>query len=147
LKILKLRKQKLDLFASIVQQFGELHAPVEQDGKYVFQRLTRWSEARLGYDRTILPHKKYFLPPRETLFHYGKEVYHFDLAALCFEEKRCARIDQRNENSLGSRWHAASFGGLPFRDTQPRLRQGSEGLREEPKSATTLRPRTSRGTE
>jgi hypothetical protein len=40
LKILKLRKEKLDLFASVVQQFGELHAHVEQDGKYVFKRLT-----------------------------------------------------------------------------------------------------------
>ena len=69
-KILKLPKEKLDLFASVVQQFGELHAPVEQDGKYVFKRLTRWSDARLEYDRTILPPKKYFLPPRETLFRY-----------------------------------------------------------------------------
>src|SRR5271157_2628529 len=70
-KILKLPKEKLDLFASVVQQFGELHAPVEQDGRYVFKRLTRWSEARLDYNRTILPPKKYFLPPRETLFHYS----------------------------------------------------------------------------
>jgi len=70
LKILKLRKEKLDLFASVVQQFGELHAPVEQDGKFVFKRLTRWSDARLEYNRTILPPKKYFLPPRETLFRY-----------------------------------------------------------------------------
>src|ERR1035438_700756 len=65
-KILKLPKEKLDLFASVVQQFGELHAPVEQDGKYAFKRLTRWSDARLDYDRTILPPKKYYLPPRET---------------------------------------------------------------------------------
>jgi len=35
-KILKLPKDKLDLFASVVQQFGEIHAPVEQDGKYAF---------------------------------------------------------------------------------------------------------------
>src|ERR1035437_6360524 len=30
----------------------------------------RWSDARLEYDRTILPPKKYFLPPCETLFRY-----------------------------------------------------------------------------
>ena len=70
MKILKLPKEKLDLFASVVQQFGELHAPVEQDGKYVFRKLNRWSDARLEHDRTILPPKKYFLPPRETLFRY-----------------------------------------------------------------------------
>jgi coenzyme F420-reducing hydrogenase alpha subunit len=33
LKILKLPKGKLDLSASVVQQFGELHAPVEQDAR------------------------------------------------------------------------------------------------------------------
>jgi len=69
-KIRKLPKEKLDFFASVVQQFGEVHAPVEQDGKYVFKRLSRWSEARLDYPRTILPPKKYFFPPRETLFQF-----------------------------------------------------------------------------
>jgi len=70
MKVLKLPKKNLDFFASVVQQFGEVHAPVEQDGKYVFKPLRRWSEARLDYDRSILPLKKYFLPPRETLFRY-----------------------------------------------------------------------------
>jgi hypothetical protein len=73
MRTLKLPKDKLDFFASVAQQFGEVHAPVEKDGKFVFQRLTRWSEARLDYNRTILPPKKYFLPPRETLFRYEQE--------------------------------------------------------------------------
>jgi len=61
-KILKLPKGKLDLFASVVQQFGELHAPVEQNGKYAFQRLARWSDARLELrpdhpsDEKAVPH-------------------------------------------------------------------------------------------
>jgi len=72
LKILKLRKEKLDHFAAVIRQkFGEVHAPVEQNGKYVFQRITDWADARLRYSRTILPLKKYFLPPRDTLFHYS----------------------------------------------------------------------------
>ncbi len=70
MKILKLPKGNLDFFASVVQQFGEVHAPVEQNGHFVFKRLARWSEARLNYDRTTIPPKKYFLPPRETLFRY-----------------------------------------------------------------------------
>jgi len=69
-KIRKLPKEKLDFFASVVQKFGEVHAPVEQDGKHVFKRLSRWSEARLDHHRTILPPKKYFFPPRETLFQF-----------------------------------------------------------------------------
>ena len=76
MKTLKLPKDKLDFFCSVVQQFGEVHAPVEQDGKYAFKRLTRWSEARLDYHRTILPPKKYFLPPREALFRFdGKNLH------------------------------------------------------------------------
>ena len=70
MKTLKLPKSKLDYFAAVVQQFGEVHAPAPQDGQYVFRRLARWSEARLAYHRTILPLKKYFLPPRERLFQY-----------------------------------------------------------------------------
>jgi sulfhydrogenase subunit beta (sulfur reductase) len=75
MKILKLPKARLDFFASVLQQFGEVHAPVKQDGNYVFQRLRRWSEARLDYPRTLLPPKKYFLPPREALFRYGASGY------------------------------------------------------------------------
>lgn len=70
MKILKLPKQHLDFFASVLQQFGEVHAPVARNGRYVFARLDRWSDAALDYDRTVLPPKKYFLPPRETMFRY-----------------------------------------------------------------------------
>lgn len=73
MKTLRLPKEQLDLFAAVLQQFGEVHAPVERDGGYAFERLERWSDARLRYDRTILPPKKYFLPPRETLFTYDAE--------------------------------------------------------------------------
>ncbi len=71
MKILRLAKEKVDLFAAVVQQFGEVHAPVEQDGKFVFKKLTRWSDARLDYSRSILPPKKYFLPPKQSLFRYN----------------------------------------------------------------------------
>ncbi|MFN7998288.1 MAG: 4Fe-4S dicluster domain-containing protein [Bryobacteraceae bacterium] len=70
MKTLKMPKDRLDLFASVIQQFGEVHAPVERNGKYAFGPLARWSEARLFYPRTILPLKKYFLPPTETLLEY-----------------------------------------------------------------------------
>jgi sulfhydrogenase subunit beta (sulfur reductase) len=72
-KTLKLPKERLDFFASVLQQFGEVHAPVEQNGQFAFRRLERWSDARLDYSRTILPPKKYFLPPRECLFRYRKD--------------------------------------------------------------------------
>jgi sulfhydrogenase subunit beta (sulfur reductase) len=74
MKTLRLPKDRLDFFASVIQQFGEVHAPVEQDGGFAFQPLARWSDARLDYTRTILPPKKYLLPPRETLLRYDPEA-------------------------------------------------------------------------
>lgn len=70
MKILKLPKEKLDFFASVLQQFGEVHAPVKRGSSYAFKRLNRWSEACLDYNRTILPPRKYFLPQEEALFTY-----------------------------------------------------------------------------
>ncbi len=70
MKTLKLPRQQLDYFASVMQQFGEVHAPVARDGQYAFARIDRWSDAVLDYNRTILPPKKYVLPPRETLLRY-----------------------------------------------------------------------------
>ncbi|HSJ06079.1 MAG TPA: 4Fe-4S dicluster domain-containing protein [Longimicrobiales bacterium] len=75
MKTLKLPKSKLDYFASVLQAFGELHAPVERNGKYVFQRLERWSDVRLDYDRTVIPPKKYVLPPREEMFRFDSRGY------------------------------------------------------------------------
>lgn len=70
MKMLKLPKSRLDFFAAVTQQFGEVHAPVQVEGGFAFRRLNRWSEARLDYQRTLLPPKKYFLPPEETLLRY-----------------------------------------------------------------------------
>jgi sulfhydrogenase subunit beta (sulfur reductase) len=71
MKILKIPKKKLDLFASILRQNWQIHAPVEQNGKFAFKPLMQWSEARLNYNRTILSPKKYFLPPQETMFSFS----------------------------------------------------------------------------
>ena len=70
MKVAVLSKTDLDLFAAVLQQFGEVHAPVKTPGGYSFRPLERWSDARLDYTRTVLPPKKYFLPPRETMFRF-----------------------------------------------------------------------------
>jgi sulfhydrogenase subunit beta (sulfur reductase) len=71
-KTLTLPKVHLDFFGSVLQQFGEIHGPVAHGERFAFRRLNRWSEIRLDYPRTILPLKKYFLPPRERLFRYRR---------------------------------------------------------------------------
>ncbi|HEX6558015.1 MAG TPA: 4Fe-4S dicluster domain-containing protein [Longimicrobiales bacterium] len=75
MKTVKLAKDNLDFFASVLQRFGEVHAPVARGSEFCFERLERWSDAQLKYTRTILPPKKYFLPPRETLFQYTATSY------------------------------------------------------------------------
>ena len=74
MKILKLAKENLDFFASVLHQFGEIHAPVRQNGEHVFRRIGLWSEACLHYNRTILPPKKYFLPSREALLGFSEDA-------------------------------------------------------------------------
>lgn len=70
MKTLRLAKDRLDEFTGILEQFGEVHAPVEKDGALVFGRLEDGASARLTYTRTTLPPKKYVLPQRERLFEY-----------------------------------------------------------------------------
>ena len=82
MKTLKLPKWKLDLFAAVLQRFGEVHAPVARGDEFVFQRLEHWSDARLDYTRTIAPPKKYFLPPKEQLFTYDTQGYYPTVSGL-----------------------------------------------------------------
>jgi len=72
-KTTKLPKSALESFVTLLAQFGEVHAPVARSGGFAFERLTRWDDVRLDYTRTLLPPKKYLLPPRETLFHFDGE--------------------------------------------------------------------------
>jgi sulfhydrogenase subunit beta (sulfur reductase) len=74
LKTTKLAKGELERFITLLGAFGEVHAPVARDGGFAFQKLTDWREARLDYTRTILPPKKYVLPPKEELFHFDADA-------------------------------------------------------------------------
>ncbi len=68
MKILKMPKQNLDFFVSILPAFGEVYAPVKRGKGFAFDRPSAWSEVQLKYTRTILPPKKLILPPREATF-------------------------------------------------------------------------------
>jgi len=68
MKILKMAKENLDFFVSVLPAFGEVYAPLERGKGYVFERPSKWSDVRLKYTRTLLPPKKLMLPPRETTF-------------------------------------------------------------------------------
>jgi sulfhydrogenase subunit beta (sulfur reductase) len=68
MKILKIPRTDLDLFASVLPAFGELYAPVKRGSGYAFDRPRTWADVELHYGRTILPPRKLFLPPTERMF-------------------------------------------------------------------------------
>lgn len=81
MKMLKLAKKDLDLFASVLPAFGKLSAPVKRGSGYAFAQPVSWCEVCLEYPRTILPPRKFFLPPREALFTFDARAGYGDLLA------------------------------------------------------------------
>ncbi len=81
MKILKMSKQDLDLFVSVLPAFGEVYAPVQRGEGFAFERPSLWSDVRMNYTRTILPPKKLLLPPRETTFSFDPNKGFQDLLA------------------------------------------------------------------
>lgn len=55
--------------------FGEIHGPVlNDDDILVFGPVQSPADLRLDYQRTLLPPKKYLLPPRETILDYSPQA-------------------------------------------------------------------------
>jgi sulfhydrogenase subunit beta (sulfur reductase) len=63
------RPQVNELLAALLKRFP-VFAPVPRGSQFVFGLITKPEEAVLDYDTTILPPRKFLLPPREKLFNY-----------------------------------------------------------------------------
>jgi len=71
MKIVKLPKKNLAEFIGHLNAFGQIHAPVKRGEKsFVFAPVTKLTEIELNCNRTILPLKKYFLKPVDTMFNF-----------------------------------------------------------------------------
>lgn len=70
-----------DFFDNLLY-FGEVHGPVVTDvGVTAFQPVTSLAELQLNYRRTLIPPKKYLLPPIEQILAYTPaDGYHHTLA-------------------------------------------------------------------
>jgi formate hydrogenlyase subunit 6/NADH:ubiquinone oxidoreductase subunit I len=65
-------KERLpDLIAGLSSEF-EVVGPVEKGGRFVFAPVTDPAEVRLDYDTTLLPPKKWFMPPEETIMRFRR---------------------------------------------------------------------------
>jgi ferredoxin len=58
-----------------------VYAPVKRGGGFVFAQPSRWSDVQMKYPRTILPPKKFLLPPREVTFVFNPQEGYRDLVA------------------------------------------------------------------
>jgi len=71
MKIVKLPKENLAEFIGHLNSFGQIHAPVKRGEKsFVFAPVTELTEIELNCNRTILPLKKYFFKPVDTMFNF-----------------------------------------------------------------------------
>jgi sulfhydrogenase subunit beta (sulfur reductase) len=72
-------KERFSQFIEILAHSKPVYAPVSKGfDNYVFERVSSADKIALQYIPTILPPKKYFLPPRET-------IINFDLKRNCYE--------------------------------------------------------------
>jgi sulfhydrogenase subunit beta (sulfur reductase) len=81
-----LDKNEFDDFIERLVKLQKLVAPVKRgDNNYAFSEITSAGELSLHYIPTILPLRKYFLPPNETLVEYDKRLNKWE-AALYTED-------------------------------------------------------------
>ena len=74
MKIVKLPKEDLKKFVTLLGIFGDVHAPIKRDDQsFAFAPVRDVSEIALNYTRTILPLKKYFFKPEETMFNFSAQ--------------------------------------------------------------------------
>ena len=67
-----LPKTQLEPFVAKLMTQYRVCGPVRHNGGYAFQQLDDPQKLELAYPTTILPPKKFLLPPKEALFAYSK---------------------------------------------------------------------------
>jgi len=71
--IKKLEKAALDKWVAVCIENQRVFGVQAKEDRFVFAPLANAEDLRLDYDVTILPPKKYFLPPRETLLKFDRK--------------------------------------------------------------------------
>ncbi len=71
----KLDSNILNAWVDALRKKQAVIGPVEQEGLFAFEPLAHASELRLDYDVTVLPPKKFLLPPHEVMLTYKGSEY------------------------------------------------------------------------
>jgi len=67
-------KEELSQFGYALRETGTIYAPVKTSKEsHSFKQVDTLTEADLEYHRTMIPPKKFFISPKETIFTFNKE--------------------------------------------------------------------------
>ena len=69
-----LPKERLPEFVRALQAHFRVVGPVRTETGYAFEDITEAEQLQLNYNTTVLPPKKYFLPPHEVLFDFHTQA-------------------------------------------------------------------------
>ena len=108
-----LKKKDIPSFLAKLNNILAVYGPVAKKSQFVFDTITDGAQLRLDYDTTILPPKKYFIPPEE-------EMVRFSLKP---ELKIHNPLDKKNAETLwnGKRFlifgiHSCDLAAIHFHD-------------------------------
>ena len=65
---------RIEALTGHLMEKGQVYAPVKKGRGFSFQHLADPALAEIDYPTTLLPPKKLFQPPRETLFHFDRKT-------------------------------------------------------------------------
>ena len=69
-----LSKENIEQFSYSLRSSGKIYAPVKTSKEsHSFKHVESLKETDLGYTRTMIPPKKFFISPSETIFTFNKE--------------------------------------------------------------------------
>lgn len=68
----KLGKATLDEWVGALIRSGQVFAPQAKGDRFVYDRLLSPADLRLDHDVTVIPPKKYIMPPREALLRFTR---------------------------------------------------------------------------
>ncbi|MCS7257967.1 MAG: 4Fe-4S dicluster domain-containing protein [candidate division WOR-3 bacterium] len=82
MKVLKLKKHYLKDYLNVLRNWGEVYGPVKQEDKYIYGLLDDLDKLDTRMLRTILPAKKFLVPPRFSTFTFKDHSYEPELNNL-----------------------------------------------------------------
>ena len=78
-----INKEELPQLGFSLRETGTIYAPVKTSKEsHSFKQVDALTEADLQYNRTMIPPKKFFISPKETIFTFNKEKEEYKKMSL-----------------------------------------------------------------